>query len=140
MAGRTYRYFKGDALYPFGYGLSFTDFSYSNLKLSAAKIKAGQSAEITVDVTNTGKVKGDEIVQLYLSDKTTLVVRPVKELKSFERITLDPGQTKTVKFIIDPSMLSFWDADMKFNVKPGEFEIMIGKSSAEGIKKILIVE
>lgn len=140
MAGRTYRYFKGEALYPFGYGLSYANFSYSNLKFSADKIKAGQSVEVTVDVRNTGSVKGDEIVQLYISDKTTIVVRPVKELKSFERITLGLGQTKTIKFIIDPSMLSFWDANLKFTVKPGEFEIMTGKSSAEGIKKILIVE
>jgi beta-glucosidase len=140
MTGRTYRYFKGEVLYPFGFGLSYTNFSYSNLKFSADKIKAGQSVEVTVEVTNTGSVKGDEIVQLYISDKTTLIVRPLKELKSFERVTLDPGQSKTIRFIIDPSMLSFWDGSLNFSVKPGEFEIMTGKSSAQGIKKILVVE
>ncbi len=140
MAGRTYRYFKGEALYPFGFGLSYTNFSYSNLKFSADKIKAGKAVEVTVDVTNTGKVNGDEIVQLYISDKTTAIVRPVKELKGFERITLAAGQTKTVKFLIDQAMLSVLDSDMKYVVRPGEFEIMIGKSSVEVLKKMLVVE
>lgn len=127
-------------LYPFGYGLSYTSFTYSNLNFSADKIKVGQQVELTVDVTNAGKIKGDEIVQLYITDKVASVTRPVMELKGFDRITLEAGQTKTVKFIIDKSKLSCWDYDMKYLVEPGEFDIKVGKSSTEFITKTLIVE
>lgn len=127
-------------LYPFGFGLSYTNFTYSNLRFSADKIKVGGSVEVMVDVTNTGKMKGDEIVQLYISDKVASVTRPVMELKSFERTTLNAGETKTVKFIVDASKLACWDYNMKFTVEPGEFDILVGKSSVDYLKKTLTVE
>ena len=127
-------------LYPFGYGLSYTNFTYSNLRFSASTIKAGASVEVLADITNSGKLKGDEIVQLYITDKVASVTRPVMELKGFQRITLNAGEMKTVKFIVDQSRLAFWDYDMKYTVEPGEFEIRVGKSSAEYIEKTLVVE
>jgi len=92
------------------------------------------------EVTNSGKVKGDEIVQLYLNDKIASVTRPVKELKGFERITLEAGQTKTVKFKVDPSRMSFWDYNMKYTQEAGEFDIMVGTNSENLINKVLTVE
>jgi beta-glucosidase len=127
-------------LYPFGFGLSYTTFKYSNLKFSSDKIKVGETVTVSVDVTNTGTVKGDEIVQLYIHDKVASVTRPVKELKGFERISLEPGQTKTVTFKVDKSRRSFWDINMNYSEEPGEFVIMAGKSSADFIQKTLIVE
>jgi len=116
-------------LYPFGYGMSYTNYTYSNLKLSAEKIKPGASVEVTVNITNIGKRKGDEIVQLYLTDKVASVTRPVKELKGFERVSLEAGQTKTVSFKLDKSKMAFWDYDMKYVVEPGTYDVMIGASS-----------
>ncbi len=127
-------------LYPFGYGLSYTTFSYSNMKLSADLMQAGEEVTVSVDVTNSGKMKGDEIVQLYIRDKVSSVTRPVKELKGFERISLEAGETKAVEFTIDASKLAFWDYNMEYTVEAGEFEIMIGQSSADLISKILSVE
>jgi len=135
-------YISQDALplYPFGYGLSYTSFVYNNFILSSDTIKVGESVEVSVDVTNFGKMKGDEIVQLYISDKVSSVTRPVMELKGFERITLEPNQTKTVKFTINKSKLAFWDYDMNYTIEPGEFYIIIGKSSTDFIRKMLVVE
>ena len=130
----------GLPLYPFGFGLSYTTFTYSNFKFSADKIKLGESVTVSVDVTNSGKVKGDEIVQLYLNDKFASVTRPVKELKGFERITLEAGQTKTAKFKVDPSRMSFWDYNMKYTQEAGEFDIMVGTNSENLINKVLTVE
>ena len=127
-------------LYPFGFGLSYSTFTYSNLKFSADKINAGESVVVSVDITNSGKVKGDEIAQLYIHKKVASVTRPVLELKGFERITLEAGQTKTVQFTVDKSKLAFWDYNMKFTVEPGEYEILVGKSSVDLTKKILTVE
>ncbi|MEP7374558.1 MAG: glycoside hydrolase family 3 N-terminal domain-containing protein [Chitinophagaceae bacterium] len=114
-------------LYPFGFGLSYTSFSYSALKLNGNVV--------TADITNTGKIKGDEIVQLYIHQKVSSATRPVKELKDFARITLNPGETKTVSFTIDKAKLTFWTKDMKYAVEPGVFEIMIGKNSKD-VQKI----
>lgn len=141
-SARFQNYISSDVLplYAFGHGLSYTTFSYSNLKLSSEKIKTTSSTEVSVDVTNSGKVEGDEIVQLYIRDKVSSVTRPVKELKDFERITLKPGETKTVKFTVTPDKLSFWNVDMKQVVEPGEFEIIVGKSSVEFITTNLFVE
>ena len=135
-------YVSEDALplYPFGFGLSYTNFSYSNLKFSADKIKAGESVLVSVDITNSGKLKGDEIAQLYIHKKVASVTRPVLDLKGFERITLEAGQTRTVQFTVDKSKLAFWDYNMKFTVEPGEYEIFVGKSSVDLNKKILTVE
>jgi beta-glucosidase len=127
-------------LYPFGFGLSYTSFAYSNLNLSQKKMKADGSVIVSVDITNTGKVAGDEIVQLYIRDKISSVTRPIKELRGFKRISLQPGQTKSVFFTIDKSSLAFWDVNMNFNVEPGYFDIMVG-SSSEDLKNIeLLVE
>ena len=118
-------------LFPFGYGLSYTNFTYSPLRLDRNKV--------SVDVTNSGTMAGDEIVQCYIHQKVSSVTRPVKELKGFSRISLHPGQTKTVSFIIDRSNLVFWTKDNKYDVEPGVFEIMIGSSSVETQKIDLIV-
>ena len=127
-------------LYPFGFGLSYTLFTYSNLKLSREKMNAESSVVVSVDITNTGKLAGDEIAQLYIRDKVSSVTRPIKELRGFERISLQPGQTKSVFFTIDKSSLAFWDINMNFTVEPGYFDIMIG-SSSEDFKSIeLLVE
>jgi beta-glucosidase len=127
-------------LYPFGFGLSYTQFTYSNLRLSREKMKADGSVIVSADITNAGKLPGDEIPQLYIRDRVSSVTRPIKELRGFERISLQPGQTKTVSFTIDKSSLAFWDVNMNFNVEPGYFDIMIG-SSSEDFKSIeLLVE
>ncbi len=124
-------YISGDVkpLFPFGYGLSYTAFTYSKPTLSKNTIKTDARVKVTVDITNSGRMKGDEIVQLYIRDKVSSVTRPVKELKDFKRISLEPGQTKTVEFVIDKSKLSFWDIHMNYTVEPGEFDIMVGNSS-----------
>ncbi len=116
-------------LFGFGFGLSYTSFNYGIPRLAKKTIRARESAEVEVDVTNTGKIAGDEIVQLYIRDKVSSVTRPVKELKGFQRISLKPGETKTVKLVILPEHLAFHNIDMKFVVEPGIFEIMTGSSS-----------
>jgi beta-glucosidase len=118
-------------LYHFGFGLSYTKFSFDNLKLDKAKIKRNGSVKVKVDVTNAGKVEGDEIVQLYIRDKVSSVTRPVKELKGFRRISLKPKETKTVTLEITPEQLAFHNIDMKYVVERGEFEIMVGNSSRD---------
>ncbi len=118
-------------LYYFGYGLSYTKFRYSNLRLEKAKIKLNGSVKVKIDVANTGKVEGDEIVQMYIRDKVSSVTRPVKELKGFKRISLKPKETKTVTLEIKPEHLAFHDINMKYVVEPGDFEIMVGSSSRD---------
>lgn len=118
-------------LYPFGFGLSYTQFKYSNLKLSSKKITANESIKITVDVTNSGDRDGDEIVQLYIRDMVSAVTRPVQELKDFSRIHFKKGETKSVEFIITADKLQYYGLDMKRIVEPGEFEVQVGKSSVE---------
>ena len=127
-------------LYPFGYGLSYTNFSYSNIQLSSDKMKANGRVTVTVDITNTGNRRGDEIAQLYIHQKVASVTRPVMELKGFERFSLEAGESKKVSFIIDKSKLAFWDYKMNYTVESGQFEIMVGKSSVEYLKKVLTVE
>ena len=129
-------------LFHFGYGLSYTTFKYDNLKLEKEKIKIDESANVSVELTNTGKVAGDEIVQMYIRDKISSVTRPVKELKGFKRISLKPGETKTVTLEINPEKLAFHNMDIKFVVEPGDFEIMVGSSSRDKDlhKTILTVE
>jgi beta-glucosidase len=127
-------------LFPFGYGLSYTNFNYRNLRLSAEKMKVNGNTFASVEVTNTGKMKGDEIVQLYIRDKVSSVTRPVLELKGFQRISLEPGESKIVRFPINKESLAFWNSAMKYVVEPGEFEIMIGGSSVNQEKILLTVE
>ncbi len=102
-----------------------------NLRLSEETIAPDQEAEMTVEVTNTGDVIGDEVVQMYIRDMKSSVTRPVKELKGFKRITLEPGETKTVTLSITPEKLQFYNINMERVVEPGEFEIMVGTSSVD---------
>ena len=121
-------------LYPFGFGLSYTTFKYSGLKLIRNKIKIGDNVQVTAEITNNGDRDGDEIVQLYLRDLVSSVTRPVKELKDFKKIHLKKGETKTVEFTVTPDKLQFYGLDMKRIVEPGEFEVMVGKSSVDFLK------
>jgi beta-glucosidase len=120
-----------DPLYPFGFGLSYTTFKYSNLVVSPAVQKQQGDIQVSVDVTNTGKRKGDEIVQLYVKDKVASVTVYESLLRGFERVPLNPGETKTVHFTLHPGDLQILDRDMKWTVEPGEFEIGIGASSTD---------
>jgi len=138
-ARRGYLFDDISPLYAFGFGLSYTTFEFGVPKLTKAVIRKNESTTVRVDVTNTGRVQGDEVVQLYIRDKVSSVTRPVKELKGFGRITLEAGQTATVTFDIKPEHLAFWNIDMKFVVEPGEFEIMVGNSSRDqDLKKVLL--
>lgn len=118
-------------LYPFGFGLSYTTYTYSNLKLSAQKVIAGELVKVTVDVTNSGDRDGDEIVQLYIRDMVSKVTRPVHELKDFSRIHLAKGETKTVEFDITADKLQYYGPGMKRIVEPGEFEVQVGRNSTD---------
>jgi beta-glucosidase len=137
---REYVLAESTPLFPFGYGLSYTTFDYSNLKISPGKIPVNGTAEVTIDIKNSGKAKGDEIVQLYIHDLVSLPTRPVKELKDFKRITIEPGKTETVKFFITREKLEAFGMDMKREVQPGKFEIMVGKNSVDALIDTLIVE
>lgn len=129
---RTYMYFDGKPLYPFGYGLSYTNFIYSDLKISPHKIDGNGNATIEVTVKNTGKIASDEVVQLYVRDVQAGVKRPLKELKGFQRIHLLPGASRKVRFTLSARELAYWDTNRNcFYVEPGIFEIMVGKSSTE---------
>ncbi|HUI29377.1 MAG TPA: glycoside hydrolase family 3 N-terminal domain-containing protein [Candidatus Acidoferrales bacterium] len=126
-------------LFPFGYGLSYTRFKFNNLRLEKATILPDESAKVFVDVTNAGRRTGDEVVQLYIHDVISSVTRPVKELKGFERIRVEPGATKTVALTISPELLAFTNIDMEHVVEPGDFEIMVGNSSRdEDLSKIIL--
>lgn len=128
-ARRGYLYAKKDPLYPFGYGLSYTTFSYSAPSIAPARMATNGTARVSVTVTNTGKRAGDEIVQLYIRDVVSSVTRPIKELKDFRRVALAPGESKTIEFVITPDKLWFYDMQMKRVVEPGWFDIMVGPSS-----------
>jgi beta-glucosidase len=127
---RGYLWSDKEPLFPFGHGLSYTTFSYANLAVAPARIARDGRAKVSVDVTNTGKRGGDEVVQLYLRDRESSVTRPIKELKGFQRITLAPGEKRTVTFDVGPAALSFLDRDKKRVVEPGLFDLMVGGSSA----------
>lgn len=128
-AGKNYVDMKGTPLYEFGFGLSYTTFEYSNLNISPLEINTGGEIEVSFDIKNTGKLKGDEVVQLYLNDILSSVTTPVKELKRFSRVTLEPGEKKPVKFRLLPEDLALLNASMKSEVEPGSFEVEIGSSS-----------
>jgi beta-glucosidase len=118
-------------LFPFGFGLSYTTYKYSNLKLNARRVIAGEPVKVTVDVTNTGDRDGDEIVQLYIRDMISSVTRPGQELKDFARIHLKKGETKTVSFLVTADKLQYYGPDMVRMVEPGDFEVQVGKSSTD---------
>ncbi len=126
-------------LFPFGYGLSYTTYQYSNLTLSAQKINANQSVTATISITNTGDRDGEEVVQLYIRDMVSTVTRPVQELKDFARVAIRSGETKTVSFSITPDKLQYYGPDMKRIVEPGMFQVQVGKNSNEYISKMFEV-
>ena len=128
---------SNDPLYPFGYGLSYTSFRYSDISLSSKTLKGNQQLTATVSITNTGKTTGKEVVQLYIRDLVGSITRPVKELKGFKKITLNAGETKTVSFPITTELLKFYNGNLKYDWEPGDFEIMIGTSSAD-VKKATV--
>ena len=118
-------------LYPFGFGLSYTTYAYSNLKLSSSSVPMGAEVNVSVDVMNTGGRDGEEIVQLYIQDEVASVTRPVKELKGFQRVALKTGERKTVEFIVKPEHLEFYNREMKRVVEPGWFKVMVGGNSVD---------
>jgi beta-glucosidase len=121
-----------EPLFPFGHGLSYTDFKYSNVKITPARAKAGDKIQVSIDIKNTGKVAGKEAVQLYISDIVSSVPRPPKELKAFQKVALLPGETKTVKFTLDKEAFSFYDpSPKKWVAEPGDFAILVGSSSRD---------
>jgi beta-glucosidase len=130
-ARRGYLFDDVSPLYAFGYGLSYTTFAIKNPRLTKKSIKPDGSTRVLVDVTNTGKREGTEVVQLYIRDLVSSVTRPVKELKGFRKVRLQPGETTTVALEITPDELAFYDIDMKYAVEPGDFEIMVGNSSRD---------
>jgi beta-glucosidase len=134
MAGRTYRYFTGTPLYPFGHGLSYTTFAYSRLRTSRPTVRAkGEDAmTVSVNVTNTGKRAGDEVVQLYVAHLGSKVERPIKDLRGFKRVSLQPGQTRTVSFKLPPSALAYWNPESHaWVVEPEAVELQVGASSSD---------
>ena len=142
MQNRTYRYFKGEPLFPFGYGLSYTTFKYSNFKTKKT-YAVGDTINVTVEVKNTGKISGDEVVELYLSDLSSSVPVPIRALKGFKRISLLPGEAKVVSFSLAPDSFSVIDEQNKRVVKPGLFELTVGGSqpkAATGIKETGILK
>ena len=131
---------KSTPLYPFGYGLSYTNFEYSKPKLSKSILNSDEIISVSVSVTNTGNYDGDEVVQMYIRDKVSSVTRPVKELKGYQRIFLKKGETKKVDFNINKETLAFYDINMKYCVEPGEFKIMTGSSSDDNDLQSIILE
>ena len=134
-SGRGYGYVENDGkpLFPFGYGLSYTEFKYGNLVIPAS-LNKDESLHLSVDVTNTGDMEGDEVVQVYIHDKRATVARSMKELAAFKRIALAPGETKRVEIDIPYRQFSMWDANMKQRVEEGVFEVWLGKNADEIIE------
>lgn len=138
-ARRGYLFDDATPLYAFGFGLSYTQFAFGKPRLKKSGIGKTESTTVRVDVTNTGSKAGDEVVQMYIRDKVSSVTRPVKELKGFQRVTLAPGETKTVSLEIAPEHLAFYDIDMNYVVEPGEFEILVGNSSRDqDLQRVLL--
>lgn len=121
-----------DPLFPFGYGLSYTTFKYSNIKLASDVLRKDDVLTVTFDLENTGKYEGTEVAQLYIQDKIGSVTRPVKELKRFTRVTLKPGEKKSVSFELPVSELAFWNIDMAKVVEPGDFGLWVATDSQSG--------
>lgn len=124
-----YRDMPNEPLYPFGYGLSYTNYSYADVRLSSASIKKEDKLTVTTEVTNSGKIDGEETVQLYIRDYAASVIRPVKELKAFKKIMLKAGETKAVSFTLTKNDLSFFDASGNSIIEPGKFSVFVGGNS-----------
>lgn len=130
------RYWDGapTPLYPFGFGLSYTSFSFANVKVATPQVKTGASATVTVDVTNTGSVAGDEVVQLYVHQKSGSDSRPVRELKGFRRLTLKPAETQAVTFTLGPEELRYWSTSQgKWVQDAAAFDIWVGSDSTASL-------
>jgi beta-glucosidase len=138
-AKREYLGSTTEPLYPFGWGMSYSTFKYDNLRVTPDTIGSEGTALVSVNVTNTSKLRGDEVVQLYIRDEISSVTRPIKEMRGFRRITLDPGQTKSVEFALGFEELSFLNRDMHRVVEPGAFKIMVGGNSVDLIETTLTV-
>ena len=139
MQNRTYRYFKGEPLYPFGYGLSYTKFSYGKLKFDKQAVNAGEPVKVSVDVTNAGEREGDEVVQLYLTDVAASVPVPIRTLVGFERISLRRGEKRTVTFTIAPRQMSLIDDGGKRVIEPGAFAVGIGGGQRHALSAQFVV-
>ena len=136
---RSYVLADSTPLYPFGFGLSYAAFDYANLQVSPGRIAPGGSASVSVDVTNSGPMAADEVVELYIHAVVSLPVRPVEELKDFRRVTLNPGEKRTITFELTPDKLEAYNMEMRRTVEPGDFEILVGRSSADVLKATLQV-
>ncbi len=141
--GRTYMYFKGEPQYPFGYGLSYASFAYANLRTTTEKLRKDASVDVSVEVTNTSSRRGDDVVQLYLRYPASKVERPAKQLRGFQRVSLEPGQTKTVALRLAAADLAYWDSGRHgWMVEPGPVELLVGRSSADAdltLRKTIVV-
>jgi len=138
-ARRGYLFADVTPLYAFGYGLSYTTFAMSDVRLERSTIARGESTRVTATLTNTGARAGSEVVQMYIRDRVSSVTRPVKELKEFQKVSLEAGASTPVSIDITPQALAFYDIDMQFVVEPGEFEIMVGTSSRkEDLQTVLL--
>ena len=135
----TYTDMDSEPLYPFGFGLSYTTFEYRDLSVTPQSVPIGATAEVSVLVTNTGAVAGDEVVQLYLRDEVSSTSRPYKELRGFRRIHLAPGETKEVSYSLGEQELCFYGPDMEWIVEPGEFTVMVGGSSTDLVSAKFVV-
>nr|WP_225421202.1 glycoside hydrolase family 3 N-terminal domain-containing protein [Sphingomonas parva] len=138
--GRGYLFDTTAPLFPFGYGLSYTRFELSAPRLSQRRIRSAGTVDVEVDVANVGPRTGDEVVQIYVCDEVATVTRPIKELKAFRRVTLQPGERRTLRFSLGPEAFRMWNADMRRLVEPGAFEIMAGNSSAALKSATLVIE
>jgi beta-glucosidase len=125
MTGKTYRFFTQEPLYPFGYGLSYTTFSYSDLSMPLTVV-AGEKVPVKVKVTNTGKTAGDEVVELYITDEKASTPRPIRQLEGFSRVTLKPGESKVVEIMLEPRQFSMINNKAKRVIEPGYFTITVG--------------
>jgi beta-glucosidase len=130
--GRTYMYFRGEPQYLFGYGLSYASFAYANLRASVDTLRTGATADVSVDLTNTSRRRGDEVVELYVRYPASKVERPAKQLRGFRRVSLEPGETRTVTLPLAAADLAYWDSGRHaFVVEPGPVELLAGRSSAD---------
>jgi beta-glucosidase len=135
--GRTYMYFRGEPQFPFGFGLSYTTFAHANLRTSVPSVSRAGVVDVSVDVTNSGSRAGDEVVQLYVRCPASKVDRSLKQLRGFQRVTLAPGETRTVTLRLPAADLAYWDVGRRgWTVEPGPVEVMVGPSSADADLKL----